>query len=330
MPLRFWRKDKSAPSDGAKLSHHRILVENGTMGQRCSRIWRWEKSPPTYHQSQHSQSQVQIEREHDQNLWTPPPYSALPVAPSYKTTCYTSVEDSPLALLGEFDTILVVDDSSSMIGSRWAEVEKALAAFAPVIAQYNKNGIDMYFLNHRNPSTESTTGAYTNITTGSVEHIFNSFHPRGTTPVGKRLSQILRPYLQRVEKMAAATNFDGVLTDPTLFVKPLNIIAITDGEFTDDAESIIIDTAKTLDRCRTVPWQVGIQFCQVGTDAAAAQYLRMLDDDLGKLARDGDLRDIVDTVPWKGQRRQTLNAEGLKKCILGAVNKKYDRLDAFR
>lgn len=233
--------------------------------------------------------------------------------------------------MGDFDTILVVDDSSSMLGSRWRDAEKALAAIAPICASYDRDGIDMYFLNHRRSSTDSAAGAYTNITTASgVKEIFESVQPRGATPFGKRLGQILRPYLRRVERMAAATNFDGVLTDPTLFVKPLNIIAITDGAFTDDAESELVYTAKMLDKYGTVPWQVGIQFFQIGTDEAAAQYLQELDDDLGKRARDGDLRDIVDTVPWKGHRGQTLNSEGIMKCVLGAVHKKYDRRDAFR
>lgn len=127
--------------------------------------------------------------------------------------------------------------------------------------------------------------------------------------------------------MAAATDEDGNLTNPALFVKPLNVIAITDGAFTDDAESVIVDVARRLDgpKCgNAVPWQVGIQFFQIGDDELARRYLEELDDELGTKVRDGNLRDIVDTVPWKGRSGRTLTADGILKCVLGAVHKKYD------
>lgn len=127
--------------------------------------------------------------------------------------------------------------------------------------------------------------------------------------------------------MQAALRPDGSLPDPSLFVKPVNIITITDGEFTDDAESVIVQVARTLDNpaVRGLPWQVGIQFFQIGDDEGVRRYLQELDDDLGKWCRDERVRDIVDTVPWRGKRGQALDAEGILKCVLGAVNKKLDR-----
>jgi hypothetical protein len=47
-------------------------------------------------------------------------------------------------------------------------------------------------------------------------------------------------------------------------VKSLNIIVITDGVPSDDVESVIVRAAKRLDQCNAEPWQVGIQFFQVG------------------------------------------------------------------
>jgi hypothetical protein len=75
------------------------------------------------------------------------------------------------------------------------------------------------------------------------------------------------------------------------------------------------------------PWQVGIQFFQVGHDQSAKEYLEALDNDL--VSYEG-IRDIVDTVPWKGERGEVLNADGILKCVLGAVNKKYDKQEASR
>lgn len=262
-----------------------------------------------------------------QSMWDPPPYESLDCkAPMSKVSSTDS--DSRYSFLKDFDTIFLVDDSSSMSGPRWREAEEAIAAIAPICTRYDSDGIDIYFLNHRRASTAHTTGAYTNITTAAgVQKVFGSVRPRGSTPVGKRLLEILTPYLRRVARMQAALNSDGVLRDPRLYVKPINIITITDGEFTDDAESVIVQVARALDgpRCEALPWQVGIQFFQIGDDEHVRRYLQELDDGLGIWCRDEQLRDIVDTVPWRGRRGDSLGADGILKCVLGAVNKKYDR-----
>lgn len=270
------------------------------------------------------------------NLWSPPPYSASATQPRQSFSSVSS--DSPYAFLREFDTIFVVDDSSSMSGHRWQEAEDAIAAIAPICTSFDQDGIDIYFLNHRNRATRYTTGAYPNVTTSeAVREIFRSVQPRGPTPFGRRLHEILGPYMRRLERREANAaddygNHHPARDDPGTSVKPLNIIAITDGEFTDDAQSVIVDVAKRLDGppIRAVPWQVGIQFFQVGDDEAARVYLQALDDDLGVLSRQDNLRDMVDTVPWRGQSGQTLNADGILKCVLGAVNRKYDKRDAFQ
>jgi hypothetical protein len=63
-------------------------------------------------------------------------------------------------------------------------------------------------------------------------------------------------------------------------VKPLNIIVITDGVPSDDVESVIVRAAKRLDQCNAKPWQVGIQFFQVGEKPKATENLRDFDDGL--------------------------------------------------
>lgn len=334
----FWaRKKKSACSCAVrvkpskhKLGHNR----DDKMASRYLKIWRrlWRGEKPTRRTGidlpLYSQSPPQDEELQARDLWSPPTYTCEPAVRRCKTTVYKSPDESPYAFLREFDTIFVVDDSSSMLGQRWKEAEEAIAAIAPICTMFDRDGIDIYFLNHRQESTaDNALGGYTDVTTAAdVKRIFTSVRPRGTTPFGKRLRQILVPYLDRVEKMAAQATVCGWVPDRTLFVKPLNIIAITDGAFTDDAESVIIDAAKRLDACRADPWQVGVQFFQVGTDAVAAQYLHELDDDLVRRARHSGVRDIVDTVPWR-DGDQTLNAQGIMKCVLGAVHKKYDDQD---
>lgn len=125
--------------------------------------------------------------------------------------------------------------------------------------------------------------------------------------------------------MHAAKLARGATADA--YVKPINIITITDGVFTDDAEGVIIKTAKMLDgpTCDALPWQVGIQFFQIGNDEAAREELEGLDDHLGARCQDANMRDIVDTVSWKNRAGARLNGDGILKTVLGAVNKRLDR-----
>lgn len=277
------------------------------------------------------------------DVWSPPSYSsataAVPVTPAPAAGTSTSTgfasNDTQYSFLSTFDTIFLVDDSSSMRGKRWREAEDAIAAIAPICTQYDSDGIDIYFLNHRNrPSSifggedgsrTANAGGYLNVTDAAgVREIFKSVQPSGATPVGTRLHNILSPYCRELAKL---TN-QGQESE----LKPLNIIVITDGVFTDDAETVIVNAARQLDHpnVQAVPWQVGIQFFQVGNDRAAREYLEALDDELVRRRSNDGIRDIVDTVPWKGEKGRVLNADGILKCVLGAVNKKYDKTVASR
>ena len=134
----------------------------------------------------------------------------------------------------------------------------------------------------------------------------------GGTPTGSRLNGILKPYLRRVEQSGVEA------------VKPLNIIVITDGVPSDDVETVIINAAKKLDKWDAPGWQVGIQFFQVGNEEGAAAALKELDDDLAEIGGE-EVRDMVDTVPWRGDHGVGLNADGILKVVLGAVHRKLDR-----
>lgn len=271
------------------------------------------------------------------NPWGPPPYTpaaesnpppfspeTIHPAPAMTGSPARYADDSEYAFLAKFDTVFIVDDSGSMSGGLWKEAEEAIASITPICTQYDHDGIDLYFLNHWNNAHRC--GGYTNVTSpDAVQNIFRSVQPYGMTPVGQRLRQILFPYLRRVERMAANTDDYGQTQNPDLVVRPMNIIVITDGVFSDDAETVILDTARTLDRCQMTPWQVGIQFFQIGTDREARKYLEQLDDELGRAVKSDHVRDIVDTVPWKGQTGHTLSGDGIMKVVLGAVNKRLDR-----
>ena len=270
--------------------------------------------------------------------------------------------DTRYAFLTKFDTLVLVDDSYSMAGARWAEVADALETIAPICTRYDRDGIDICFLNH--------SREYNNVRDAArVAEIFGSVVPRGATFTGQRLRKILTQYLNRytaaVETVLAAhpgarTIADVVCDDDDVnddgsgggggsvggervLPKPLNIIVLTDGEPSDDVESVIIAAARRLDRLDAPAWQVGIQFFQIGQDEHARMHLKRLDDELDALARQGKgssggsgasgtaaataaggLRDMVDTVPY-AEGNKTISAEGILKVVLGAVHRRYDR-----
>ena len=239
----------------------------------------------------------------------PPAYSAAPpMNPSVPVQSSASsincnASDSPYAFLAQFDTVFLIDDSGSMAGRSWRETSDALAAIAPICTEQDSDGIDIFFLNNRRRG--SNLGAYNNIkTTTEVREIFSIARPTGGTPTGQRLNDILKPYLAKVAQDVERTNQGQ---DSTL--KPLNIIVITDGAPHDDPAQVIIQAAKKLDKLDAVPWQVGIQFFQVGNETEATEALKEMDDDL---AGENDVRDMVDTTKWS-KDNATLTAEGILK-----------------
>ncbi|KAF3926802.1 hypothetical protein ABW20_dc0100585 [Dactylellina cionopaga] len=206
--------------------------------------------------------------------------------------------DDPYTFLRDFDTVILVDDSGSMSGSRWNQTAAALNTIVPIVTYYDSDGIDLFFLN------APDRPAHHNIKTpGQVMEIFTTVRPQGATPTGRALKRILDPYLEKLKRSRC---------------KPMNIIVITDGVPTDDVESCIVTYAKKLDKLDADLTQVGVQFFQIGNDPEATEALRELDDELGNMR---DVRDMVDTAPWRG----SLEGDKMLKVVLGAVNKRLDR-----
>jgi hypothetical protein len=94
-----------------------------------------------------------------------------------------------------------------------------------------------------------------------VEDLFAGLVPKGATPTGQRLETILREYMARLERQTNSATTTETPSQGEGFVKPMNMIVITDGGVfrgavpkdeidrqgaapTDDPESVIIATAK--------------------------------------------------------------------------------------
>jgi uncharacterized protein YegL len=256
--------------------------------------------------------------------------SELPVpdaaasATSSRPSTATRGED-PYSFLTTFDTTLLIDDSGSMAGRSWREVSQALSTIAPIVTKHDSDGIDIYFLNHKSNHPGAVpegiaAGGYRGIKRATtVTEIFERVRPQGGTPTGIRVHNILKPYLAKLEsEMAQGREF-----------KPLNLIVLTDGVPSDDVESVLLSAAKKLDKLDAPPFQVGVQFFQVGNEEGAKEALEELDDGLSELV-EGGVRDMVDTVTWTGGSSSSeggvgLTGDGVLKAVLGAVVKRLDR-----
>ncbi|CAD6569669.1 MAG: hypothetical protein CYPHOPRED_003510 [Cyphobasidiales sp. Tagirdzhanova-0007] len=210
--------------------------------------------------------------------------------------------ENPLRALARYDIVFLVDDSGSM-KPLWRQARDALTGIVAKSITYDKDGIDIHFLN-----SERTLEGCT--TTHAVERLFDDVRPRSSTPTAIRMDDILRPYVDKVEDAKVAR-----LSMP----KPMVVICITDGR-ADDPETlkdIIIEMAGRLDSARVPPFQLGIQFLQIGSDPDASTFLRELDDDLKS---EHSVRDMVDTCAYKG----TLDGEFILQCCLGSINRRID------
>ncbi|PWN37003.1 uncharacterized protein FA14DRAFT_117938 [Meira miltonrushii] len=225
-----------------------------------------------------------------------------------------SIKENQLEFLRAYDTIFIVDDSSSMnvnerpdgsIGkSRWEEARDALAGMVELAAKYDDDGVELHFLN----SEKCLLNCHD---PRQVKQLFDSIIPEGLTPTGTKLEMLLLQYMDDIE-----THKQTKAGTPP---KKRNYVIITDGTPTDDPESVIVAIASRLDRGNFPLTQIGVQFVQVGDDADAREALEELDD---ALQAQHSCRDIVDTVPYSGM---ALNPDLLVKALLGGINRRLDR-----
>lgn len=112
----------------------------------------------------------------------------------------------------------------------------------------------LYWLNDTNHLTNVTDAS-------TIREAFETVTPSGSTPTGYLLDEVLRPYVEKVEDAKATRER----------VKPLILLVITDGraDDSDQVKECIVEMAQRLDEVRAPPYQLGIQFIQVGDDPDA-------------------------------------------------------------
>ena len=203
------------------------------------------------------------------------------------------------SILRDYDTVFLVDDSSSMnTARRWELVQRILAVSTEIATHYDSDGIEIRFFNDKKASANNITDPQ--IARAMIQQVT----PNGRTPTLRRMSEFLRGYVHRLRENQYDPDFSK-----------LNLIILTDGEpdpdwekpsEISDAEDAkqntaanrkirkeIVSIGTQLDQIRASEEQIGIQFCQIGNDVGVAKFFDYLDNNL---AEKYDVRDVCDPL----------------------------------
>jgi Mg-chelatase subunit ChlD len=191
-------------------------------------------------------------------------------------------------MIEQRDYTLIIDKSGSMatrdqLGnkSRWETMQESSLALASKCEEFDPDGITVYLFSGR-------FKRYDNVTANKVTQVFKENEPSGRTDLASVLQDATSNYFQR--KAAGQTKPNGE-----------TILVVTDGE-PDDRKAVmkvIIEASRRMERDE----ELAISFIQVGTDAQATKFLKLLDDELQSA---GAKFDIVDTVTMDDMEDMTL------------------------
>lgn len=191
-------------------------------------------------------------------------------------------------MLEQRDYTLIIDKSGSMSmrdqpgnKSRWVAMQESTLALASKCEELDPDGITIYLFSGR-------FKRYDNVTSNKVAQIFKENEPSGRTDLASVLQDATHNYFQR--KAAGQTKANGE-----------TILVVTDGE-PDDRKAVmrvIIEASRRMERDE----ELALSFIQVGTDAEATKFLKILDDELQSA---GAKFDIVDTVTIDDMEDMTL------------------------
>ncbi|MTJ06271.1 MULTISPECIES: VWA domain-containing protein [unclassified Anabaena] len=200
-------------------------------------------------------------------------------------------------MLDNRDYTLIIDKSGSMATpdqkggrTRWVTAQESTLALASKCEQYDPDGITIYLFSGK-------FKRYENVTSAKVSQIFMENDPSGTTDLAGVLKHATDDYLQRKTAGTAKPNGETILV-------------VTDGE-PDDRKAVmkvIIEASRRLDKDE----ELGISFIQVGNDAQATRFLKILDDELQSA---GAKFDICDTVTMDDMEDMSLS-----EVLLNAIN----------
>lgn len=198
-------------------------------------------------------------------------------------------------MLDQRDYTLILDKSGSMSTkdqpggrSRWHAARESAHALAAKCETLDPDGLTLYVFGSR-------FKRYENVTASRIDRAFDEHEPSGGTDLAAVLDHAFGAHFERKARGMA---------------RPETILVVTDGE-PDDASAVIktiVRASRMLDRDE----ELAVSLVQVGIDANARRFLKLLDDEL--LAA-GAKFDIVDTV-----NLDEVEELGLTEVLLGAIH----------
>ena len=170
------------------------------------------------------------------------------------------LEGGSCAYLTRFETVVLVDDSSSMSGARWQQASDLLADMTKVAATFHPNGLEIHFLNHADCDMKNVT------TPERLRELFAMVEPAGASSlIGPLLERELLRYISRYRSNSK--------------LRRLNLLVLTNG-VTDDEDGILEAISQASKRMAS--WkareQISIQFIQFGSSKALQTFVERLDD----------------------------------------------------
>lgn len=192
------------------------------------------------------------------------------------------------------DYTLIIDKSGSMATkdqpgqrSRWAAARESTEAFARRCEELDPDGLTLYVF-------ASKFRRYDRVTADRVSAVFVENEPCGGTDLAAVLEHSFDAYFQRKGGGEA---------------RPETILVVTDGA-PDDEKAVmktVIRAAKRVQRGD----ELAVSFIQIGNDAGARKFLKILDDEM---VRAGAPFDIVTTVTL-----EEAEGMGLTEVLIHAV-----------
>jgi hypothetical protein len=198
-------------------------------------------------------------------------------------------------MLADRDYTLIIDKSGSMaqrdsVGgpTRWAAAREGALALAAKCEELDADGLTLYVFGSR-------FRRYDNVRADRVEQVFRENEPCGGTDLAGVLQHAFDAYFARKAKGRA---------------RPETILVVTDGE-PDDRKAVIraiVGASRRIERDE----ELAVSLVQVGRDASARTFLKLLDDEL---VGAGAPFDICDTVTL-----EEAEEVGLTDVLLSAIH----------
>lgn len=231
-------------------------------------------------------------------------------------TMQTLVELSGLAL---YNIVILIDNSTSMTRpGRKNELENLVSEIVEIARLFDDDGVDIRVFN----DNQGATGGNGLLTMEQVSDVIQRVQYSRGTPIGQVIKQKV------LEDLVYPLESSNQLSKPVL------VICITDGEPDDEKDvfKAIQRGRSHLAKTRYGPKAVVYEFCQVGNDENARQFLSRIDNSK-------DIGDVVDATSRieneeaeftrnpKNRGKTFSYYNWILKLLLGAVDPVYDAQD---